>query len=210
MGPLLHEVDLLLDFDRGDWHVPLPLAATAAATDPRIEAVTMFAVARSDSEAYASRASPAPMGSTGRSTKLSTMKNSRGIWPGRAISKDPALSQLQDQVSATRPPEQLQRQRTDHGVLVGQRKACLALIGREEIEVREVKDVAPAVRDLTVGYLQRFSGERLLEPTDRLSVEDAVAEVAEDDDLAPRRLASRSSGTSRARSETGRLSTRST
>src|SRR5207249_6012898 len=54
----------------------------AAASEPRIEAMTEFFVVTIESVEYASSASPAPTGSTTLCANVSTVKNERTSWLG--------------------------------------------------------------------------------------------------------------------------------
>src|SRR5438105_15493177 len=94
-----------------------------------------------------------------------------------------ALAQLQDEMTAARLLEQPQRERPDDGVLIAEREAGLALVRREQVEVRELQDVAPPVRDLAVGDTQGPAGDLAHETADGVTVEDAVPEIAHDDDV---------------------------
>src|SRR6185437_10830725 len=76
-------------------------------------------------------------------------------------------------------------QRTYAGVLIGEREARLALVRRQQIEAFEIENVAPAARYLAVGDAERARRDRVGEAGYRAAVEDAVAEIAEDDGPRP-------------------------
>ena len=81
------------------------------------------------------------------------------------------------------PLVKIERQRTDSRVLVAESEAGFALVRCDQIEILELEDVAPAVGDLAVGHAHRARRDGLGELRDCDLVEDAVAEIAEDNDI---------------------------
>jgi len=99
-------------------------------------------------------ASPAPIGSTSFVTKLSIVKNSRGF-ARASVPDDAPLAQLQDRFRH-RAAEQSDASGRTTESWSASASAPRARWG-EEVEVGEVKDVAPAIRDLAVAT---FRGRR--------------------------------------------------
>ena len=70
------------------------------------------------------------------------------------------VAELEDQRLALGRVVERRSERADAGILVAERKARLALVGRNKIETLEVGNVAPAARDLAVGHLVHALGNR--------------------------------------------------
>src|SRR6266571_7391996 len=96
-----------------------------------------------------------------------------------AAGEHAALAELEHQRLAAGHVVERRGKRPDPGVLVAEREARLALVGRDEVEILEIGDVAPAARHLAVGDLEHLLRNRLDQPRDGAPVEDTVAEIAE-------------------------------
>ena len=83
---------------------------------------------------------------------------------------------------------QLRSKRPHAGVLVGKRKARLALVGCDQVEALEIEDVAPPACNLAVGDPEGAGRQGADQLGDRAAVEDAVAKIAEHYCVAPSAL----------------------
>ena len=129
---------------------------------------------------------------------------------GLAQVEHAAIAELQDQDLAVGLVVEPGGERADAGVLIAEREARLALVGRDQVEALEVGDVAPAAGDLAVGHLEDAARNRLDQRRDGAAVEDAVTEVAEDDGVGRGATALASMSWSTMASEIDRLSSVST
>ena len=95
------------------------------------------------------------------------------------------MAQLEDEVPAAGLAIELQRHRPDRRVLITEGESRFTLVGGDEVEIREVQDIPPAVRHLAVGDLQPARRNLPDDVGNRFAIEDPMAKVAEDDDVGP-------------------------
>src|SRR5581483_11414649 len=96
------------------------------------------------------------------------------------------FAKLEDKGFAARLLVQLECQRPYDRVLIAERKARFALVGRQQVKVGKIEDISPAACDLAIGNFERSIWDCFDQARNCLRIEDAVTKVAEDNGVAGR------------------------